>query len=95
MDMYVMSVVLSLAGQPHGNHINRVVCPAVHLLKNYWTWTHLRWDMTDITDMVDDILDDRSHHLRGYAIGDCLYVQQAGQPDAWIEGKAVHLGDWA
>jgi len=51
--------------------------------------------MTDISDMVDDILEDSPQDLRGYAIGDCLYVQQAGHPDAWIEGKAVNLGDWS
>jgi len=50
--------------------------------------------VTDIDEMVDMILDDRPQELTGYAVGDCLYLRRSGQPDAWIEGKAVHLGDW-
>jgi len=50
--------------------------------------------MSDITDMVDEILQDQPQRLRGYVVGDCLYMQQSGNRRAWIEGKAVNLGDW-
>jgi len=35
-----------------------------------------------------------SGDLTGYAMGECLYLQDETNMDAWIEGKAVHLGDW-
>ena len=50
--------------------------------------------MSDIDDMIGDILQLRLQELTGYAVGDCLYLRRSGNPDAWIEGKAVHLGDW-
>jgi hypothetical protein len=29
----------------------------------------------------------------GYPMGECLYLQDETNTDAWIEGKAVHLGN--
>ncbi|MDR9412774.1 MAG: hypothetical protein RI531_09210 [Haloferacaceae archaeon] len=34
-----------------------------------------------------------SGDLTGYAMGECLYLQDETNMDAWIEGKAVNLGD--
>ena len=50
--------------------------------------------MSDITDMVDDILQDNPQQLRGFVAGDCLYLQEVDNQAAWIEGKAVNVGDW-
>jgi len=66
----------------------------IHWLVDCWRWTLRRSAVTDIDEMVDTILDDRPQELTGYAVGDCLYLRRSGNPDAWIEGKAVHLGDW-
>jgi len=33
--------------------------------------------------------------ITGYARGDCLYLVDTANPDAWLEGKAVSLGDMA
>jgi len=51
-------------------------------------------EMSDITDMVDDILQDNPQQLRGFVAGDCLYLQDVDNEAAWIEGKAVQVGDW-
>ena len=32
--------------------------------------------------------------ITGYAVGHCLYLQEKHNMRAWIEGEAVHLGDW-
>jgi len=32
--------------------------------------------------------------ITGYAAGQCLYLQEQDNMRAWIEGEAVHLGDW-
>ena len=50
--------------------------------------------MSDITDMVDDILQDNPQQLRGFVAGDCLYLEAEGNQNAWIEGKSVVIGDW-
>jgi len=50
--------------------------------------------MTRIEDMVDDILEQHGQELTGYAVGSCLFIRASDNPDAWIEGEAVHLGDW-
>jgi len=50
--------------------------------------------MSDITDMIDDMLQDNPQQLRGFVAGDCLYLQEVDNQAAWIEGKAVHVGDW-
>jgi len=50
--------------------------------------------MTRIEDMVDDILEEHGQQLTGYAMGECLYLQDETNMDAWIEGKAVTLGYW-
>jgi len=33
--------------------------------------------------------------ITGYARGDCLYLVDTANADAWLEGKAVSLGDMA
>ena len=50
--------------------------------------------MSDISDMVDNMLQDFPQQLRGFVAGDCLYLQEVGNDAAWIEGKAVNVGDW-
>jgi hypothetical protein len=50
--------------------------------------------MSDISDMVDKMLADNPPRLRGYVVGDCLYLEESGNDQAWIEGKSVHCGDW-
>jgi len=50
--------------------------------------------MTRIEDMVDDILEEHGQELTGYAVGSCLFIRASDNADAWIEGKAVTLGDW-
>jgi len=50
--------------------------------------------MSKIEDMVDDIMKDYDQELTGYSVGSCLYLRASGNPDAWIEGNAVHLGEW-
>jgi len=32
-------------------------------------------------------------HVTGFAAGDCLYLQESDNDDAWLEGRAVCLGD--
>jgi len=39
-------------------------------------------------DMMND-----DGHLTGYQVGDSLYLQDPDNFDAWIEGKAVNVGD--
>jgi hypothetical protein len=39
----------------------------------------------------DTVLD--QGELTGYQVGDSLYLQDPDNFDAWIEGKAVNLGD--
>jgi len=41
----------------------------------------------------EDINCINSGDLSGYAMGECLYLQDETNMDAWIEGKAVNLGD--
>ena len=31
--------------------------------------------------------------VTGFAAGDCLYLQESDNDDAWLEGRAVCLGD--
>jgi hypothetical protein len=50
--------------------------------------------MTRIEDMVDDILEENGQELTGYAVGSCLYLRASDNPDAWVEGEAVTLGEW-
>jgi len=50
--------------------------------------------MSDISDMIEDMLDDHRPVLRGFVRGDCLYMQEGGNQHAWIEGKSVVLGEW-
>ena len=50
--------------------------------------------MSKIEDMVDDIMKEYDQELTGYSVGSCLYLRASGNPDAWIEGYAVHLGEW-
>jgi len=50
--------------------------------------------MSDIRKMVEDMMDDTPQRLQGFVVGDCLYLEERGNHNAWIEGKAVHCGDW-
>jgi hypothetical protein len=50
--------------------------------------------MSDIRNMVEDMMHDTPQRLQGFVVGDCLYLQERGNEQAWIEGKAVHCGDW-
>jgi len=50
--------------------------------------------MTRIEDMVDDILKKHGQELTGYSVGSCLYLRASDNPDAWVEGEAVTLGEW-
>jgi len=50
--------------------------------------------MSRIEDMVDDIMNEYNQELTGYAVGSCLYLRASDNPEAWIEGEAVTLGEW-
>jgi hypothetical protein len=40
-----------------------------------------------------EILDPEHPELTGFARGDCLYLVETNNDHAWLEGRAVCLGD--
>jgi len=46
-----------------------------------------------VANFHDPRMSEESHLIIGFAAGDNLYLQLADNDDAWVEGKAVCLGD--
>jgi len=46
-----------------------------------------------VANFHDPRTSQESYFITGFAAGDNLYLQLANNDDAWLEGRAVSLGD--